>query len=193
MADVAPIPDGYPQVTPYLCVDGANSAIEFYSKVFGATERMRMPAPEGKVGHAELQIGDSVVMLADEFPEMGVHSPKSIGGTPVTLSVYVDADGRPAWAAIRTGRRETSLAPLAGASSTDGELRLAVEHRLVQMAPHGDDEGRLPEQLSEEQEAELSHYYSVDYTAGAAGAGLRRGTDADRLRGLLTDDDIDAR
>jgi hypothetical protein len=106
-------------------------------------------------------------------------------------AVYVDADGRPAWAAIRTGRRETSLAPLAGASSTDGELRLAVEHRLVQMAPHGDDEGRLPDHLSEEQEAELSHYYSVDYTAGAAGAGLRRGTEADRLRGLLTDEDVE--
>jgi PhnB protein len=90
MADVAPIPEGYPQVTPYLCVDGASAAIEFYSKVFGATERMRMPAPEGRVGHAELQIGDSLVMLADAFPEMGVRSPKSIGGTPVTLSVYVE-------------------------------------------------------------------------------------------------------
>jgi PhnB protein len=90
MANAKPIPDGYPQVTPYLCVDGASAAIDFYGDVFGATERMRMPAPEGKVGHAELEIGDSVIMLADEFPEMGVRSPKTIGGTPVTVNVYVE-------------------------------------------------------------------------------------------------------
>ena len=85
-----PIPDGYPQVTPYLAVDDAAGAIEFYGVVFGATERMRMAAPEGKVGHAEIQIGDSLVMLSDEFPEMGVSSPKTVGGSPVTLSVYVE-------------------------------------------------------------------------------------------------------
>ena len=90
MANVNWIPDGYPQVSPYLCVDGASEAIEFYGSVFGATERMRMPSPGGKVGHAELEIGDAVIMLADEFPEMGVRSPKAIGGTPVTISVYVD-------------------------------------------------------------------------------------------------------
>ena len=90
MAKVKPIPDGYPQITPYLIVDGAGAAIEFYGKVLGTTERMRMPGPDGKVGHAELQLGDSVIMLADEFPDMGAQSPKSIGGTPVTLSVYVE-------------------------------------------------------------------------------------------------------
>jgi len=94
MTSVKPIPDGYPQVTPYLCVEGAAAAIDYYSAVFGATERTRMPAPEGKVGNAELQIGDSVIMLADEFPEMNILSPKSIGGTPVSLSIYVeDVDG----------------------------------------------------------------------------------------------------
>jgi PhnB protein len=90
MAKVKPIPDGYPQVTPYLCIDGAAAAIEFYGEVLGTKERMRMPAPGGKVGHCELQLGDSVIMLADEFPEMGVRGPKSVGGTPVTISVYVD-------------------------------------------------------------------------------------------------------
>jgi len=90
MAGVAPIPPGYPQVSPYLCVDGADQAIEFYCTVFGATERVRMPGPDGKVGHAELQLGDSLIMLSDELPQMGGRSPKSIGGTPVTLSVYVD-------------------------------------------------------------------------------------------------------
>ena len=90
MANVKPIPDGYPQVTPYLSVDGANAAIDFYSKVFGAKERLRMPTPDGKVGHAELELGDSLIMLADTFPEMGAPSPKSLGGTPVTISVYVE-------------------------------------------------------------------------------------------------------
>ncbi len=90
MAGVQPIPEGYPQVTPYLCIDGAAAAIEFYGTVLGATERMRMPGPEGKIGHAELQLGDSVIMLSDEWPEMGVRSPKAVGGTPVMLSMYVE-------------------------------------------------------------------------------------------------------
>ena len=85
-----PIPDGYPQLSPYLCVDGAAAAIEFYSGVFGAKERNRMPAPDGRIGHVELQLGDSLIMMSDEYPEMGSRSPKSVGGTPVTLSVYVE-------------------------------------------------------------------------------------------------------
>jgi PhnB protein len=86
---VKPIPDGYNAVTPYLVVDGATRAIEFYKQVLGATERMRMPGPDGRIGHAELQIGDSVVMLADEFPDMGAKAPKAYGGSPVSLLVYV--------------------------------------------------------------------------------------------------------
>jgi PhnB protein len=89
MATVKPIPDGYPQVIPYLSIDGASAAIEFYTEVLGAKERMRMPAPDGKVGHAELEIGESVVMLADAFPDMGGQSPKQLGGTPVSVMVYV--------------------------------------------------------------------------------------------------------
>jgi PhnB protein len=87
---VKPIPDGYPQVSPYLVVDGASEAIDFYKQVFGASERMRMDAPGGKIGHAELGLGDSVIMLADEFPDMGFRGPKAVGGTPVTVSVYVE-------------------------------------------------------------------------------------------------------
>jgi PhnB protein len=87
---VDPVPEGYPVVTPYLSVRGAADAIGFYTDIFGATERMRMPGPDGRIGHAELQIRDSVVMLSDEFPDMGVLSPQSLGGTPVTLSIYVD-------------------------------------------------------------------------------------------------------
>lgn len=90
---VNPIPDGYPRVTPYLIVNGAAAAIDFYKSVLGATERMRMAGPDGKLGHAELEIGDSVIMLADENPEMNARGPKTVGGTPVFLHVYVeDAD-----------------------------------------------------------------------------------------------------
>ena len=90
MADVKPIPDEYPRVAPYLTVDGAEAAIEFYRSVFGATERMRLPDQGGRIGHAELQLGDSMIMLADEFPDRGVLGPGSVGGTPVTMSVYVE-------------------------------------------------------------------------------------------------------
>ena len=90
MAKVKAIPDGYPQVIPYLTIAGASDAIAFYSNVLGTKERMRMPGPDGKVGHAELELGDSVIMVADEFPGMGGPSPKALGGTPVTVSLYVD-------------------------------------------------------------------------------------------------------
>ena len=91
---VNPIPEGYPRLTPYLIVDGASDAIDFYTSVLGATERMRMDAPGGRIGHAELEIGDSVVMLADENPEMNARGPRAFGGSPVSLMVYVeDVDG----------------------------------------------------------------------------------------------------
>jgi PhnB protein len=84
------IPDQYPRVMPYLHVDGAADAIAFYERVLGATERLRMPDPNGRIGHAELQLGDSVIMLADEYPDMGIRGPAAFGGTPVTISVYVE-------------------------------------------------------------------------------------------------------
>src|SRR5215218_11036894 len=90
MADVKPIPDNYPQVTPYLIVDGADAAIRFYTEALGATERGRIGGPGGTVGHAELAIGNGLVMLADEYPDMGVRGAKSIGGSPVTIHVYVE-------------------------------------------------------------------------------------------------------
>jgi PhnB protein len=93
MAGVDPIPSNYPRVTPYLTIDGAARAIDFYQEIFGATVRGRMDAPGGKVGHAELELGTSMIMLADTFPEMGAPTPKALGGSPVTLMVYVeDAD-----------------------------------------------------------------------------------------------------
>lgn len=90
---VKPIPDEYNRLTPYLAIDGAAEAIEFYRQVFDATERTRLPAPGGKVGHAEMAIGGSVFMLADQAPEMDHLGPLTLGGTPITLTVYVeDAD-----------------------------------------------------------------------------------------------------
>ena len=90
MSPVKPIPEGYHSITPYLAVRGAANAIEFYKKAFGAKELFRMPQPDGRIGHAEIKIGDSPVMLADEFPEMGVVGPESRGGTTVGLLIYVN-------------------------------------------------------------------------------------------------------
>jgi len=90
MAKVKPIPDGYRSVTPYLFVRGAARAIEFYKNAFGAIERVRMPGPDGKIGHAELQIGDSMIMLADENPQNQAKSPETLGGAASSLVLYVE-------------------------------------------------------------------------------------------------------
>lgn len=86
---VKPIPDGYHSVTPYLIIDGASAAIDFYKAAFGATERLRVPGPNNRIGHAELDIGDSVIMLADAHPEMDIHGPQKFGGSPVSITLYV--------------------------------------------------------------------------------------------------------
>ena len=91
---VRPVPEGYSTVTPYLIVTGAAEAIDYYTKVFGATELMRFPGPDGKVGHAEIKIGTSIVMLADEAPDKGYRSPQSLGGSGTGIMLYVeDVDG----------------------------------------------------------------------------------------------------
>lgn len=83
-------PDGYHTATAYLIVDNAKAAIDFYKRAFGATEIMRMDMPGGRIGHAEIKIGDSPIMLADEFPEMNARGPHAIGGTPVSIMLYVE-------------------------------------------------------------------------------------------------------
>ena len=87
---VKPIPEGYHSVTPYLIIRGAADAIEFYKNAFGAVELFRFPAPGGKIGHAEIKVGDSPIMLADEYPDMGYKGPQSIGGSPVSLMIYLE-------------------------------------------------------------------------------------------------------
>jgi PhnB protein len=105
-----PVPEGYPRVMPYLIVDGGSEAIDFYTQVLGASERVRMPGPDGRLGHAELQFGDSVIMLADENPEMGARGPRSVGGSPVTIHVYVDDVDDTFERALQAGA--TALQPL---------------------------------------------------------------------------------
>jgi PhnB protein len=89
MGDVKPIPEGYHSITPYLIIDGAADALEYYKKAFGATELFRMEH-QGKIGHAEMKIGDSPFMLGDEMPQMGYRGPKALGGSPVGIMIYVD-------------------------------------------------------------------------------------------------------
>ena len=86
---VQPIPKGYEGATPYLIIKGAAKALDFYKKGFGATEIMRIPPSGGTVGHAEIKIGDAIIMLADEFHAMNHRSPQALGGTPVSIMVYV--------------------------------------------------------------------------------------------------------
>ena len=102
---IRPIPKGYHVVTPYLSVKGAAGAIAFYKKAFGAKEIMRMPGPGGTIGHAEVQIGDSRIMLADEFPEMNFRSPLSVGGTSVNIHLYVQNVDKVAKKAVAAGAK----------------------------------------------------------------------------------------
>ena len=106
MAKVDPIPKDYPRVIPYLSVDGAAAAIDFYRDIFGAKERARMSGPDGKVGHAEIEIGDSVIMLADPFPGASLPTPKQLGGTPVFMMVYVEDVDDVFARAIKAGAKE---------------------------------------------------------------------------------------
>ena len=153
MPNVKAIPDEYPRVTPYLIVDGADAAIQFYTDVFGAKERGRMPAPGDKIGHAELQLGDSVIMLADEAPEMGQRSPTSVGGTPVTINVYLEDVDDAFDRAIRAGAK--SLRPVENQFYGDraGQFEDPFGHRWsvathVEDVPPDEMERRAAEMMS---------------------------------------------
>src|SRR5215813_9373486 len=108
---VKPIPEGYHTATPYLIVRDAARAIAFYTQAFGATELMRLPAPNGKLGHAEIKIGNSPIMLADEFPEMGHRGPQSLGGSAVSILLYVEDVDKQFSQAIAAGAK--ALKPVA--------------------------------------------------------------------------------
>jgi PhnB protein len=102
-----PIPEGYHSVTPYMICKGAAEAIEFYKKAFGAVEVMRMAGPNGQIGHAEIKIGDSHIMLSDEHPEMGIYSPPHYGGSPISVLLYVENADATVNAAVAAGAKVT--------------------------------------------------------------------------------------
>jgi PhnB protein len=102
---VKPIPEGYNTLSIHLAVDDASKAIDYYKQAFGAKERMRMDAPDGKIGHAELEIGDSLVMLSDPFPQSSVRPPKEVGGTSASVFMYVDDVDAVVKRAVEAGAR----------------------------------------------------------------------------------------
>jgi PhnB protein len=150
---VSPVPPGYHSVTPYLIIDGAARALDWYKEAFGATELMRLGGPNGKIGHAEIQIGDSHVMLADENPEIGAKAPPAFGGSPVSLHLYLpDVDAvinkaATAGATIKTqpenkfyGDRQGSLIDPFGhiwhvSTHIEDVTPQEIERRLKAMAP----------------------------------------------------------
>jgi PhnB protein len=141
----SPVPEGYPRVVPYLIVDGAAEAIEFYKTVLGADERMRMPGPDGRIGHAELTVGDSVIMLADESPQMGARGPRSIGGTPVTVMAYVDDVDVAFQRALAAGANSTREVEDRFYGDRSGQLEDPWGHRW-DLATHVEDVS--PEEMS---------------------------------------------
>jgi PhnB protein len=146
---VKPIPEGYHTVTPYLIVKGAAQALEFYQKGLGATEVMRLAGPSGKVMHAEIKIGDSIVMLADEMPEMGAKSPQSIGGSPVGICLYVeDVDAR-FKQAIAAGAKEERPVKDQFYGDRSGTLRDPFGHQWT-IATHKED--LTPEEIGKRAE-----------------------------------------
>jgi len=153
MADVNPIPNDYPRVSAYLSVNGATDAIDFYRSVLGAEERLRMEGPDGKVGHAELVIGDSMVMLADEFPGMSAPSPATVGGSPVTLMIYVEDVDQTFGAALEAGAKEIRAVADQFYGDRSGQFEDPFGHRW-NVASHVEDVP--PEEMTKRAAAAMS-------------------------------------
>jgi PhnB protein len=135
---VKPVPGGHRTVAPYLAIKNAASALEFYKKAFGATETYRLIIPDGRVGHAEIRLGDSLIMLSDEFPEFGGKAPEALGGSPVSIHLYVDDVDAFFERALAAGARE--LKPVADQFYGDrsGQLQDPFGH-LWWVATHKED------------------------------------------------------
>jgi PhnB protein len=135
---VKPIPDGYPRVSPYLCIDGASAAIDFYAKVFDAKERGRMGGPGDSIVHAEIEIGDSLVMLSDPFPGSDARPPEAIGGSPVTVMVYVHDVDDTFKRALGAGAKEVSPVTNQFYGDRSGQFEDPFGHRWY-VATHVED------------------------------------------------------
>lgn len=149
---VKPIPEGYHTVTPYLIVSGAGKALDFYRRAFGATELMRLPGPGDQVMHAEIKIGDSIIMLADEFPEMGARSPQSIGGSPVGICLYVPDVDALFQQAIAAGAKEERPVKDQFYGDRSGTLRDPFGHKWT-IATHMED--LTPEEIGQRAEESM--------------------------------------
>ncbi|ALK98025.1 glyoxalase [Massilia sp. WF1] len=149
---VRAIPEGFHTVTPHLVCAGASEAIEFYKKAFGAVETGRMPGPGGKIMHAQLRIGDSPVMLADDFPEFGCNGPQALKGTPVFIHLYVDDADAVFAQAVAAGAK--TVMPLADMFWGDryGQLDDPFGHRWS-IATHKRD--MTPQQMQEEMQKSM--------------------------------------
>jgi uncharacterized glyoxalase superfamily protein PhnB len=147
---VAAIPEGYHTITPSLALRDAARAIDFYKKAFGAEERLRMPGPDGKLMHAELRIGNSLIMLGEEMPEMGVRSPEALGGTPVSFYLYIEDVDAFFNRAVAAGARPTM--PLTDMFWGDrmGKLEDPFGHTW---APAQHTRDMTPEEMKREQDA----------------------------------------
>lgn len=150
---VKPIPEGYHSVTPYLAVDDAAEAIEYYKKAFGAKERARMEAPGGKIGHAELEIGDSLVMLSDPFPQASTRPPKELGGTSVSVFMYVEDVDAVVQQAVDAGATVTMEVADQFWGDRFGSLRDPFGH-LWSLATHVEDVP--PEEMAERAKAAMA-------------------------------------
>lgn len=147
-----PIPEGYRTVTPYLIVNGAANAIEFYQRAFGATEMLRMADPQGRVGHAEIKIGDSVIMLADEHPDMGYRGPRSLGGSSVSILLYLEDVDEVFARAIKAGAKPLRAVANQFYGDRSGTLEDPFGH-LWTVATHVEDVA--PEELERRAEAAM--------------------------------------
>ena len=148
-----PIPDNYPRLTPYLIVDGAGAAIDFYCSVLGAQESLRMPAPDGRIGHAELRLGDSMIMLADENAQMDSRGPRAIGGTPVSLHVYVEDSDAVFERAVQAGARALRAVEDRFYGDRSGQFEDPFGHRW-DVSTHVEDVP--PEEMSKRAAAEMA-------------------------------------
>ena len=153
-SNAKPAPEGRQIVTPYLCCKNASGAIEFYKQAFGATEVMRLAEPSGKIGHAEIKIGNATIMLADEYPEMDVRSPLSFGGSPVSIHLYVEDVDAVFSQAVAAGAK--ALRPVTDQFYGDrsGTLADPFGHRWF-IATHKEDVS--PEEMRQRYEAMMKH------------------------------------